>query len=393
MSYIEWRKSQNICKVSIPNKEKYYMDIENIENSFSGNICNWNITNAFIMESAQLLINAMELFEQGYFDCAFYSLRETIELSTIMVYLVDMPSEQRETKLNDWKDLNGFPMKAQMLKQLEVNGNIYIDIKNKMPSFFNSARQVSYELNKYVHKQGLKNLYVSRNHIVNANKSRNDFIETFEYYLKKCIGIVAVMRLIIDPFPVLLIDEEILFRCFDSLTEPYTEDFVEEYIGLDTIDSYKQTEFYLTMYEYFLQNEKKSQSAFDVMKYLYIDSNKLDEIINQLHLLTKDDAICVLLTSSNRKIVKIYTQYGLSMYSTDRKTNRIAQSWKWEDFCKFTENKQKINQAYDEAYITPLEFDYDIFFIEHNEIFTNTEVENIKNIVTQYLMKLKEDKE
>ena len=39
------------------------------------------------------------------------------------------------------------------------------------------------------------------------------------------------MRLAIDAFPVLLMDKNILYRCFDSLTEPYSEEFVNEYIG------------------------------------------------------------------------------------------------------------------------------------------------------------------
>ena len=53
------------------------------------------------------------------------------------------------------------------------------------------------------------------------------FIENYVNFLEKTIGIIAVMRLAIDPYPVLLMDEEILLRCFDSMTEAYKNEFVE----------------------------------------------------------------------------------------------------------------------------------------------------------------------
>lgn len=93
------------------------------------------------------------------------------------------------------------------------------------------AKNLSASLNKYVHKQGLQHFYISRNHSLNHNKNQDVFIKNFQYYLEKCIGVVAVMRLAFDPFPILLMDEEILFRCFDSMTDPYSEEFVEKYIG------------------------------------------------------------------------------------------------------------------------------------------------------------------
>ena len=77
-SYIESRKKENLCPLTIENKEKYYFDILNIEHSFSGIIGEGTIINTFIMEAAQLIINAIELFEMGYFDCAYFSLRSAI---------------------------------------------------------------------------------------------------------------------------------------------------------------------------------------------------------------------------------------------------------------------------------------------------------------------------
>ena len=131
-TYIEWRKYDNIRAVELSNKSQYYSDLINIENSLSGRM-DGNICNLFIMEAEQLLVNAIELFEQGYFDCAYYSLRSAVDLSTTMVFLADMPDTEREQSINAWKTTADFPMQGQMIKQLSQRGNIFVDMKVKMP--------------------------------------------------------------------------------------------------------------------------------------------------------------------------------------------------------------------------------------------------------------------
>lgn len=259
-TFISWRSHENIRPTELPNKEEYYLDLLNIEHSWSGRM-DGNICNTFIMEAEQQLVNAIELFEMGYFDCAYYSLRSAVDISTTMVYLADMPDDERESQLHAWKSTADFPMQGQMIKQLSQRGNVFVDMKMKMPDFFSEAKQLSAELNKYVHKQGLRHFYVSRNHPLNQNKPLDTFVQEFEVYLKKCIGVVAVMRLAIDPFPVLLMDKEILYRCFDSMTDPYSEKFVEKYIGAFTIEQYKHTTLYLETYDYLSTMEEKNEAT------------------------------------------------------------------------------------------------------------------------------------
>lgn len=390
-TYIEWRKSENIQPLMLRDKEQYYSDLINIEHSWSGRI-DGNICNTFIMEAEQQLINAIELFEQGYFDCAYYSLRSAVDVSTTMVFLEDMPDDEREAFLNAWKNTKDFPMQGQMIKQLSQYGNVFIDMKTKMPDFFSAAKSLSAELNKYVHKQGLQHFYVSRNHPINQNKSQNSFIETFERYLQRCIGVVAVMRLAIDPFPILLMDEEVLYRCFDSVTEPYSDEFIEKYIGSSTIENYKQTDLYITTYDSFINEEKKTEAVVDVMKHQYIDSKRLDEIFRQLHLLTKDDVISVLLVAACEKIVKVYSCNGLCMYFTDRKTNRTALSWSGLDFKNFSESENPVNQAYNEAYISVLFFDNTPYFVEYNDLLSTDEISQMVGYVSGVLFKMETER-
>lgn len=142
-SYIEWRKHENIRPLALHNKEKFYHDFQNIEHSWSGRMDIGNIGNTFIIEAEQQLINSIELFELGYFDCAYYSLRSAVDLSTTMVYLADMPDEEKDLLLDAWKETKDFPMQGQIIKQLSAKGNVFTDMKNKMPTFFAEAKKLS----------------------------------------------------------------------------------------------------------------------------------------------------------------------------------------------------------------------------------------------------------
>ena len=386
-SYIKFKMNKNIRPFTIPNKEQYYIDLLNIEDSWTGRI-DANICNTFVMEAEQQLLNAIELFEQGYFDCAYYSLRSAVDLSTTMVFLSDTPNEERNKYFKAWKSTSDFPMQGQMVKALSKNGNIFTDMLKKMPSFFSNAKKLSAELNKFVHKQGFQHFYISRNHVINQNKSQAAFIKMFEHYLKRCIGVVAVMRLAIDPFPILLTDEEILYRYCDSMTEPYNDEFIEKYIGLLTIENYKQTDLYINTYNYFINKEKKNLAVFNMINSHYIDSKKSDEIHAQFHLLPKEYVICFLLVAANEKVVKAYGFDGLPMFLTDRKSKRKAYSWSGHDFKKFRENKDHLNQIYDEAFISVFVFDNTSYYIEHNQPIKKDEAKSIDEYVSEELAKI-----
>lgn len=375
--YVKWRKNENLRPIDLPNKEKLFFDIQNIEHSFSGRLGDWNVINTFVAEAAQQLINAIELFEMGYFDCAYYSLRSAVDVSTTMVFLSDMPEEEREAKFENWKNTREFPMQHEMVKSLSRFGYVFSDMIRKMPSFFSEAKSLSQRLNKYVHKQGFQHFYVSRNHPINQNKPLDVFVSNFEFYLKKCIGIVAVMRLAADAFPVLLMDEEFLYRCFDSMTEPYSQSFVDEYIGKATIEEYKQTDLYQGTYDAFIHDEKKNEPTFNVMKHQYIDTTRMDEIMQQLHLLSKSDAVCVLIAKACGKVVKLYTLGGSFMFFTEKNTNRKATHWSGAVFKAFAENETRYNQAFDEAYISVFSFDGEDYFVEHNELLEEDDIKAI----------------
>lgn len=382
--YSELRKNENIKRYEIPNEENYFEDLMNIEHSFSGRM-DIPLANTFIMEAVQLVINSISLFELGYFDSAYYSLREAIEISTTIVYLSDMPDEERRKKMEDWKNTKYFPMQEKMLKQLYRYGIVISDMKEKMESFFDEIKNVNKKINKCIHKQGLRFFYVSRNHPINNKKDEKVFIKNYVYFLEKTIGIIAVMRLAIDPYPVLLMDEEILLRCFDSITEAYESEFVEKYITNQTLEDYKKTDIYINHYNRHITEEKKNYPVFNIMKYQVIETTKRKDILSQIHLLDNVDKIATYIALISEKVIKVYTYGGFQMYFTDRKTNRKAFSWDGMEFKQFEENNDKFNQNYDEVFISV--FSYDIgnnkqesFFVEHNERLSDYDINLIREL-------------
>lgn len=383
-TFWNFKEKEFLKPIEIKNKEKYSHDLANIDRSWTGRL-DATLANTFIIEAQKLLVNSIALFELGYFDCAYYSLRESIEVSTTMIYLSDLSDREGEKALKNWKELRNFPMQSQMLKHLKEYGNIYRDIKEQMSNFFTELFDISQKLNKKVHKQGLRNFYVSRNHPISfKDRSSEIYLKEFEYFLKKCIMVVAIMRLSIDPFPLLLADAEIYLRTDDTLTEPYENDFIEEYIGKENIECYKHTQIYKSYYDYFMQKEKKFQSVANIVKFQYIDSDKEKEIFSQLHLLREFDLIAVKLIFLNEKIYKIYTYNGLLFYYTNRMNERDGIGFDSRIFLEFKKLDYMFNIPYNKSYISIIKIKKDEWFMEHRNKFDETEISRLKELEKEF---------
>ena len=88
------------------------------------------------------MVNAIELFEQGYFDCAYYSLLSTVDISTTMLFLLTCLMRIKKL-LNAWMEPKDFPTQGQKVRLLASKGNIFVDMKEKMPKFFFDAKELS----------------------------------------------------------------------------------------------------------------------------------------------------------------------------------------------------------------------------------------------------------
>ncbi|MEX0597438.1 MAG: teicoplanin resistance protein VanZ [Candidatus Paceibacterota bacterium] len=377
--FTKYRETKGLVPLKIENKEKYYTDLINLEESWTGRM-DAQISNTFIFEAVQLIINSITLFEQGYFDSSFYSLRQSLEVSTTMTYLIDNDEQIRKDELAKWKAQSRFPMYSQMIKMLESNQSVFSDINEKMANYFWELNLTKQKLNKYVHKQGFNTFYVSKNHPINQGKDRVKFIQEYESYLKKCIGAIAVFRLTIDPFPILLNDDEIYTRTGDLMTRGYDDDFIKDYIGLDNVEKYKETEVYQNHYDSIIQEESKNIYVTNVVKDQYIDKENIDKILEQKHLLGKHDLIAIILCGFSIKVSKVYCIGGIHMYFSSTKSKRESWSFSSLDFNNFKDSPENYNLKYDEAYISTVELYGEVYFIEHNNEFNSGEINELEEL-------------
>lgn len=362
---------QDIIPIKLKHKERYYQDLKNVEYSWTSRV-DVMFSNIFFNEAIQLIINSMQLFERGYFDAAFYSLRQSLEISTIIVYFVDDSELNRKESLRKWKNQEKFPAQARMISELKERLGDFADIKEKMSSYFIEIDEVKNRLNKYVHKQGFDKFYVVRNSPLKRDKYKKEvLLKDFEFFLTKSIGAIAVFRLTIDPFPILLLDEEMYSRTRDLLTSAYSQKFIKKYIGAKNINNYKKTNFYRGHYEGLMSFEKMSPSVAGVIKDQFIDNEKIEEILSQKHLLSNYDFVAVMFIKLSPRIVRVYCIDGLHWYFTNADSDRKKMSWSSEDF---TTSKVRVNTPYDGAYLTHFYVLGEDYFVEHNGMFAKKEL-------------------
>lgn len=74
-----------------------YSYVDELTDSISG-IVETPSFNQFLLESCQLLANSLDLIHQGYFDAAFYSVRQAGEAILIGALFTNLDNTERKTK-------------------------------------------------------------------------------------------------------------------------------------------------------------------------------------------------------------------------------------------------------------------------------------------------------
>lgn len=343
--------------VEIENKEFYYSLIYEISESLTSGIIvdlfHSNKINMIITEACQSLANSIRLYELGYFDDAYYSMRSAIELATIMLDVGDNEYEKMVNNMNLFSNKEYRNFRASTLRYLKENGIEFRDVANKMPNFVNEINNTCIKLNSFVHKTGFDNFYGIRNYY-NENFHKKQ-LDDFENNLISSIRIVAIMILVIDPFPLLLADEEIYYRSPNIMTYPFNEKLLEV-MGEESIAEFKNTDVYKSYEEELMKLEKRNQEVNNIVMADYIDLDNLENIYLQKHLLNHHELKYVDIASCSEKIILIISDNGFSRYSTSSNTHEIL--------CNHTDinlkdSSENFNIKYDSIYVSILQHSKD----------------------------------
>ena len=379
MEIQEFHDNWYIKPIELPNADKYIFDLYNIALANTGFVHAWD-SNLFFEEAVQLIANAIKLFQLGYFDCAFYSLRQSIETSIGTIYLTENPD-----KKNNWNALQSGFESGKMSHELKNKETAFRDMVQKMPHFFKDIRNAQLSINKYVHKQGASSFYtIRKNPFLQKRKhiAEGQLLNDFEDFLKVCIAAVAVYRLSIDALPVVLMDEDMLYRSGDFITSPYSEEFVDRYIGKDNIEAFKTTQIYNDFCTSLKRNEKQNEAVFNLIHWNYYDRNRMDEYNEQFHLCSILDKIPVCLFAISTKISQVFVD-AIHWYTSDVKSNNkhtsitLGASYYEEQFSKSDSN---YNLPYYNVFLSRCQINDDYTYFEHNQTLSNDEITCI-NIV------------
>jgi hypothetical protein len=368
-----------VTEFDLPNADKYYFDIESIYMADT-ELKDKQFTNYFFQESCQMLANSIKLFQLGYFDSAFYSLRQSIENSIGTLYLLANPHEMKS-----WNRLeNGFES-GKMANWLKEKEPIFQDIRAKLKHYLDSIFNEREKMNKYVHKQGLQSFYTYYRAMDNDTQKQKSFYKIksdFEHALIKTIGAVAIYRLSVDPFPLLLNDEEVLYRSWDFWTIPFNDDFIKKYIGNDVIELYKTTNIYVDYRNSIMKQERQNDTIFKLIHCQIFNRTDFNEFMKQSALCSNNDKIVVSLFMMSNKISKVYN--GFDIYTSDVKSNNdeiVGVNNKNEYFIGESNN---YNIEYGNAYLSRWKVAEEYYYLEHNECLSSEEIFSINILVLNY---------
>lgn len=365
----------------IKEAEQYLFAINQIQTAKTGFV-NVMESNLFFDEACQCLVNAIDLFQYGYFDAAFYMLRLSIETSIGTLYLVS-----NKDKMEKWKNLEKGFEQGKMAQWLSNNEEALIEMKKCMSDFFIRIQEDQTIMNKYVHKQGFQSFYT-----IHRNKKDEEFWMTntqseFERILCDSIGAVAVYRLALDAFPVALADEDLALRSPDLITEGLSIDFLEKYIGKDSIEGYKQTQIYKDTVDWLKSLPKQSEAVFYLIHYQIVNRNFYDDYIKQWNLLGFDDRLALQLFFICKKVCRIYVN-GFIEYSSE--TNSLnSEIVLGDSYFKdiFSNSPSENNLKYKKSYLSRIKIGNDYIYLEHNEELTSDEIKQYHNYVLNLLSK------
>lgn len=372
-----------VRKFVLPNASDYLWDIENITWAQTGLIDAWE-ANRFFDEASQMIANSIFLFQKGFFDTAFYSLRQSIEISLGTLYLTANPE-----KMKEWEKLEPGFESGKMAKYLQKHEPVFKELKTKMSAFFENIRDAQKKTDKYVHKQGYSSFYTTQRYSWSDHREDKVYLKIvadFEETLKVAIGAVAMYRLAIDPLPVILMDEDMIMRSGDFVTEPYSEEFVDKYIGLKNIELYKQTDIYQEFKESIMSHEKQNEAVFDIIHWQIIDRSKFEDITKQMHLLSYMDRLAVVIMMASTKIPQVYIE-GCFHYTSDVKATHsdtvIGASY-YEDFFANKGNNNFNVPFKDGSYISRIKINGEFSYIESNGPFDNMEIGVLNHIAKTF---------
>lgn len=372
--------SENMRNV-LPNHGEFLDVLRNLETMVTGWIDRF-FCNSFITEAVRLLINAIFLYEDGYFDCAFYSVRQAAETCNNMLYIAN----KGESELQQWAQKNYFPMNSRLISELSEIDEFYSQIKEALFEFFDEYKKITAKSNKIIHKQGFDTFYVvHQNPMCGIKFDKEKETQFFVEFITKTICLVIILYIVVDPISLVLADEELTLHLnFDPMSEPADLEFLRIHLDPDIDNKIKKTPYFKEFSQHFLRKEKMLPATFDVVRYQVFDLSLLKDIKSQEHLLGFEERLILELLSSGIEVSHVYPDCFALGYSTSIPSNYRLTGWSSTEFNKLQNSPSVFNMPYDTIFRSVVKGPDKNWLLEHNNSFTAEEIEKIKDVFSKY---------
>jgi len=374
----------DLVTMQLKDVEEYLFSINQVQMATTGFFYAWD-SNLFFNEACQCLKNSINLFQQGFFDCAFYQMRQSLETSIGTLYLTAQPE-----KMDRWKCLEKGFENGRMVKWLVANEDTFSKMKELMAPFFDKIREDQLVMNKYVHKQGYQSFYLKLRNETELSEWKNTIQSDFERILCDCIGAVAIYRLSLDAFPIALADEDLALRAPDLITEAFSQDFISKYIGEELIEKYKQLQIYKDTESWLLAQSKQNESVYWLIHYQYVNRKNKQDYSEQWDMLSLYDQIAVNLFMMNSKLSNVYIE-GNFHYSSEVQSRNSGFTVGSEFYNeKFEKSISDFNLPYKKAYLSRIKIGLNYTYMEHNDLLDESEMQSLKYYSNEISIKYKE---
>lgn len=336
-----WRyhPQRYITKENVLDYYQLYSYVDELADSISGMVETPSF-NQFLLESCQLLANSLDLIHQGYFDAAFYSVRQAGEVILIGALFTNLDNAEREAKYKRWASLESFPSFSKLSGMLREADSEYRELLEQMPEIDELISKLNRRANKYIHKQGHESFYTKPYGM--APESAGRIHEDFAEYFKAAVKVCAIFRLAADPFPILRSDPECEYRFPDCITPEFSQSFIEECLGNEFVKHYIEIDYYRNWVNAIKSTfPQLKEATYNVSNLHYIDLSNIEDTLDELDKLTLYEATAVLFTALfSEKVIAIHITGMLDAFSNSA---RLSNGLYLSDMSDYAEQLGGVN--------------------------------------------------
>lgn len=336
-----WRyhPQRYITKENVLDYYQLYSYVDELADSISGMVETPSF-NQFLLESCQLLANSLDLIHQGYFDAAFYSVRQAGEVILIGALFTNLDNAEREAKYKKWASLESFPSFSKLSGMLREADSEYRELLEQMPEIDELICKLNRRANKYIHKQGHESFYTKPYGM--APESAGRIHEDFAEYFKAAVKVCAIFRLAADPFPILRSDPECEYRFPDCITPEFSQSFIEECLGNEFVKHYIEIDYYRNWVNAIKSTfPQLKEATYNVSNLHYIDLSNIEDTLDELDKLTLYEETAVLFTALfSEKVIAIHITGMLDAFSNSA---RLSNGLYLSDMSDYAEQLGGVN--------------------------------------------------